>query len=209
MVELRKKDNAFYSALFLLPWAFYMGQVECRARWGNVRIWDSPRMWTYPLLTLESGPSYLLLDFWRPKEGHSPGPGSHGGPMLTVGVSNEQDTIPILQELTAWWGEAQTWNTKRCKIWRGGPVIGTDGRGDMTSEPSQRKSPGQKGRRRHLGARGTEAWENVACSGSCKLLGEAGNEGMRRKMKGDLKQESLDVRLWSNIHSMLSLAVTL
>lgn len=40
----------------------------------RVRSWDGPRKWNNPYLTLDPGSSYLVLDFWRPKEGRSPGP---------------------------------------------------------------------------------------------------------------------------------------
>lgn len=169
LVELREKDNVFYSVLPLFPWVFYTGQVECCGRWEHVRIRASRRMWNYFLLTLDSGPSCLLVDFWHPKEGHSPRPGSHWGPMLSMGVQRWASHNPCSPGTPSLVGRSVEMKHKEVPDLerRNRYQDRLQRRRDIWAEPVELTRKGRL--EEELVCKGTGALENPACSGSCKL----------------------------------------
>lgn len=161
----------------------------------RVRSWDGPRKWNSPYLTLDPGSSYLVLDFWRPKAAHSPGP-SLTEALAKSGASVRNTTQSLFARNSLW-----RWSRRRCQMQEEETLSG------KTSRVKWRLSWSSGAQQEQKVGGGTcvqrnRASENMVCWRICKLLGEPGNEGVRRKVK-EKKQESLRVGLWSTNCSML------
>lgn len=76
----------------------------------RVRSWDGPRKWNSPYLTLDPGSSYLVLDFWRPKAAHSPGP-SLTEALAKSGASVRNTTQSLFARNSLW-----RWSRRRCQM---------------------------------------------------------------------------------------------